>query len=151
MKLEKIVNIYQIKKDASPREKVIANIQVRGNRFFYLFKQALKPHDISEVQFNVLKILRARHPTPFSAGDVSNLLISQASDVTRIIDRMLKKGLVKREVSEENRRMILISLTERGLKKVDETSHIVDEISTKTDVWSDKEVEVLNKLLDKLE
>ena len=150
MKLEEIVNIDQIKEDVSPRERIIANIQVRGNWFFYLFKQALKPFDISEVQFNVLKILKAKHPEPLSAGDISNLLISQASDVTRIIDRMIKKGLVNREVSEENRRMVLVSLTDYGLKKVKETDHIVDEIVAKTQVWTEKEVETLNKLLDKL-
>ena len=150
MKLEEIVNIDQIKEDVSPRERIIANVQVRGNWFFYLFKQALKPFDISEVQFNVLKILKAKHPEPLSAGDISNLLISQASDVTRIIDRMIKKGLVNRGVSEENRRMVLVSLTDRGLKKAKETDHIVDEIVFKTQVWSEKEVETLNKLMDKL-
>ncbi len=150
MKLEKIVNIDQIEKGVAPRKRVIANIQVRGNWFFSLFKQTLKPYDLSEVQFNVLKILNAKHPEPLSASDISNLLISQASDVTRIIDRMIKKGLVRREVPEENRRMVLVSLTAEGLQKVAETKNVVDEIAVNTEVWSDEEVETLNKLLDKL-
>ena len=150
MKLEEIVNINQIGKEISPREKVVANIQVRGSRLFSAFNQALKPFGLSEVQFNVLKILSAKHPEAIPAGDISNLLISQASDVTRIIDRMLKKGLVKREVPEENRRMVLVSLTEEGVKKVKETRNVVSEIVTKTEVWSDEEVAILNKLLDQL-
>ncbi len=151
MELGKIVDIEQIKKNITPREKVVANIQVRGNRFFSLFAKQLKPYGISEVQFNVLKMLNTKHPKPLSAGEISKLLISQASDVTRIIDRMLKKGLVNREVPQENRRMILISLTDEGLKKVEETKNVVNEIVSATNVWSDEEVDTLNKLLDKLE
>ncbi len=151
MELGKIVDIEQIKKNITPREKVVANIQVRGNRFFSLFAKQLKPYGISEVQFNVLKMLNTKYPKPLSAGEISKLLISQASDVTRIIDRMLKKGLVNREVPQENRRMILISLTDEGLKKVEETKNVVNEIVSATNVWSDEEVDTLNKLLDKLE
>ena len=151
MKLEKIVDIYQIDPSVGPRERVIANIQVRGNRFFYLFKQFLKPYAISEVQFNVLKILNEKHPEPLSAGEISSLLISQASDVTRIIDRMILKKLVKREVPEQNRRTVLVSLTKEGLNKIKDTNHIVDQVLAKTKVWTDEEVETLNRLLDKLE
>ncbi len=151
MELEKILDILKIKKDVTQREKVVANIQVRGSRFFSLFNKQLKPYGISEVQFNVLKILSNKHPIPIPSGEISKLLISQASDVTRIIDRMIKKDLVKREIPEENRRMILVSLTEQGLKKVEETKNVVNQIVAKTDVWSDEEVAVLNKLLDKLE
>ncbi len=151
MELEKILDILKIKKDVTQREKVVANIQVRGSRFFSLFNKQLKPYGISEVQFNVLKILSNIHPKPIPSGEISKLLISQASDVTRIIDRMIKKDLVKREIPEENRRMILVSLTEQGLKKVEETKNVVNQIVAKTDVWSDEEVAVLNKLLDKLE
>lgn len=151
MKLEKIVNIHQIDPEISPRKKLVANIQVRGNWFFSVFKQILKPYGITEMQFNVLKILNAKHPEPVSAGDISNLLISQASDVTRIIDRMIKKGLVKRVVPEENRRVVLVSLTAEGMNKVEETKNVVDKVMAKTEVWSEEEVETLNNLLDKLE
>ncbi len=151
MELEKIVDIAQIDKDLDQRKKVIANLQVRGNWFFSLFQRTLKPYDISEVQFNVLKILKAKHPAPLSAGAISSLLISQASDVTRIIDRMIRKGLVERKVLEENRRMIAVSLTRKGLKKVEETNNVVSEIVTRTKVWTDEEVKLLNRLLDRLE
>ncbi|OJJ15515.1 hypothetical protein BKI52_37140 [marine bacterium AO1-C] len=151
MKLEKIIDINKLTKDISPRERLVANLQVRGNRFFYLFKQVLKPYDISEVQFNVLEALRNNQPDPLSAGEISKMLISEASDVTRIIDRMVKKGLVKRETPANNRRMVLVSLTEAGLKKSEEAKDIIHEITAKTEVWTDEEVILLNKLLDKLE
>ncbi|HAS38907.1 MAG TPA: MarR family transcriptional regulator [Microscillaceae bacterium] len=151
MKLEKIIDINKLTKDISPRERLVANLQVRGNRFFYLFKQVLKPYDISEVQFNVLEALRNNQPDPLSAGEISKMLISEASDVTRIIDRMVKKGLVNRTTPENNRRMVLVSLTEAGLKKSEESKDIIHEITAKTEVWTDEEVALLNKLLDKLE
>lgn len=150
MKLEKIVNIYKIEKNANPKKRVIANIQVRGRWFFSLFNDALKPYGLTEVQFNVLKILKTKAPTPLPSSDISKLLISKASDVTRILDRMVKKGLVKRETPIENRRQVLVSLTGDGLKIIEETQDVVDQIFAEANVWTKDEVEILNKLLDKL-
>ena len=147
MKLEDIIETNKLE----GRKKVIANIQVRGNWFFSLFNQELKKYDISEVQFNVLRILKGKHPQQLSAGDINKSLISNTTDVTRVVDRLVKKGLVNRERPEENRRMVLISLTEEGLKKIEETKNVLKPILDKTNVWSDEEVEILNKLLDKLE
>lgn len=151
MKLEEIIDINKLTKNISPRERLVANIQVRGDRFFYLFKQVLKPHGISEVQFNVLEALKNNHPKALSSGEISSMLISQASDVTRIVDRMVKKGFVSREIPAENRRLVMVSLTEVGLKKVEDAQSVMDEIVAKTQVWTDEEVALLNKLLDKLE
>jgi MarR family transcriptional regulator, 2-MHQ and catechol-resistance regulon repressor len=147
MKLEDIIESNKLK----GRKKVIANIQVRGNWFFSLFNQELKKFEISEVQFNVLRILKGKHPQPLSIGDINKSMISQSSDVTRIVERLVKKKLVTRERPEENRRMVLISLTEEGILKVEATKNILKPILEKTDVWTDDEVETLNKLLDKLE
>lgn len=150
MKLEEIVNIDEIEKDAGPRKRAIANIQVRGRWFFSLFNQALKPFGLTEVQFNVLKILKAKSPVAVPSSDISNLLISQTPDVTRILDRMVKKGLVKRETPEENRRLVLVSLTNDGLDMIEETQNAVNNVFAEADVWSEQETEILNKLLDKL-
>lgn len=147
LKLEEVIKADKLK----GRGKLIANIQVRGNWFFSIFNQELKSYGISEVQFNVLRILKGKHPQPLSSGDISKSLISQNSDVTRVVDRLVKKGLVNRERPEENRRMVLITLTEEGLKKVEETKGVATPILEKTNVWTDEEVQVLNKLLDKLE
>jgi DNA-binding MarR family transcriptional regulator len=151
MKLEDIVNINKIEDNVSDRKKVVANIQVRGNWFFSLFKQALKPYDLSEVQYNVLRILNGKHPEPLSSGEISNSLISQASDVTRIVDRLIQKGLVAREIPEGNRRLVLISLTKDGLNKLKETKDVLNQVFQKTNVWTKDEVKTLNTLLDKLE
>jgi len=147
MKLEEVIKADKLK----GRGKLIANIQVRGNWFFNIFNQELKSYGISEVQFNVLRILKGKHPQPLSSGDISKSLISQNTDVTRVVDRLVKKGLVNRERPEENRRMVLITLTEEGLKKVEETKGVAKPILEKTNVWTDEEVEILNNLLDKLE
>lgn len=150
MKLEEIVNIDEIEKDIGFRKRAIANIQVRGRWFFSLFNQALKPLGLTEVQFNVLKILKAKAPVALPSSDISNLLISQTPDVTRILDRMVKKGLVKREIPEENRRLVLVSLTDDGLEMIEEAQNAVNCIFAKAEVWSEQEAKILNKLLNKL-
>lgn len=147
MKLEDKIDLS----NSSDRIKAIANVQVRGNWFFSLFNKELKEFGITEVQFNILRILKGRHPQPLPIGDISKSLISQASDVTRIVDRMVKKELVSRERPEENRRMVLVSLTKDGLEKVENTKNILNPIVEKTKVWTDEEVSILNQLLNKLE
>ena len=150
MELEKIVDLKKLDRKVSQRNKVVANLQIRGNWFFQLFKDELKSFDISEVQFNILKVLNVQHPDPVPSSEIAQLLISQASDVTRIVDRMVKKGWVVRCTPPENRRLVLVSLTEEGVQKLIDTKDVVGKVMRRTEVWSDEEVQVLNNLLNRL-
>ena len=77
-------------------------------------KEALKPFNLTHAQLNVLYILTENDPKPVSANEVKEKILVSNPDITRLIDRLVKKGCVKRELCEENRRKIDISLTDFG-------------------------------------
>lgn len=74
----------------------------------------LKAADISPTQYNVLRILRGS-PESLSCSDIGNRMISRDPDITRLLDRLEKRGLVSRCRETKDRRMILTRITEAGL------------------------------------
>lgn len=111
----------------------------------------LKPHDLSLEQFNVLRILRGQKGQPINLQDVQERMVYKMSNTTRLVDKLILKGYVKRNQCKENRRKIEIYITSNGLNilkkldtKIDKTEqHITSNLS-------EIELEQLNKLLIKL-
>lgn len=77
-------------------------------------KKALKPFDLTHAQLNVLYTLYEFDPKPVSANELKKRILVNNPDVTRLLDRLVKKGLVLRETCPENRRKINILLTDSG-------------------------------------
>ena len=77
-------------------------------------KETLKPFNLTHAQLNVLHILMENDPGPVSANDLKNRILVSNPDVTRLLDRLVKKGYVLRSTCPENRRMIDISMTDSG-------------------------------------
>lgn len=79
-----------------------------------LVKKALKPFNLTHAQLNALYILYDNHPGPVSANALKERILVTNPDVTRLLDRLVVKGYVKRDICPDNRRKIDISLTEQG-------------------------------------
>lgn len=79
-------------------------------------KTALKPFDITHAQLNALHILFVDDPEPVSANELKKRILVNNPDVTRLLDRLVKKGYVLRETCPDNRRKIDISLTKSGIR-----------------------------------
>lgn len=79
-------------------------------------KKALKPFNLTHAQLNVLHILFESDPDPVAANELKKKILVSNPDVTRLLDRLVKKGYVRRETCPENRRKIDISLTDPGRK-----------------------------------
>jgi DNA-binding MarR family transcriptional regulator len=77
-------------------------------------KRALKPFDLTHAQLNVLHLLYESHPRPLSANELKVKILVNNPDVTRLLDRLVKKGYVTRDTCEESRRKIDISITKSG-------------------------------------
>jgi DNA-binding MarR family transcriptional regulator len=86
-------------------------------------KEALKPFNLTHAQLNVLYILAERDPEPVSANELKKRILVSNPDVTRLLDRLVKKEYVHRETCPENRRKIDISLTDPG-RKLFEKAHL---------------------------
>jgi len=77
--------------------------------------QILKAEDLSATQYNVLRILRGA-PDGLPCGEIANRMITRDPDVTRLLDRLEKRGLIVRWREAKDRRMVLAGITAEGLK-----------------------------------
>lgn len=84
-------------------------LQNEMTRFF-------KKFGISLQQYNVLRILRGQHPKAVMLTQITERMIDKMSNATRLVDKLKLKGLVTREVNDENRRQVNIHITEAGLE-----------------------------------
>jgi len=111
----------------------------------------LKPYDISVEQFNVLRILRGKNGNPTNLQDIQERMINKMSNTTRLVDKLILKGLVERFVCKKNRRKVEIFITEQGLKLLNEVSPVIEQTENRiTSGLSTQELETLNTLLTKL-
>ena len=86
----------------------------------------LKPAELSPTQYNVLRILRGAKE-PLSCGEIASRMITRDPDITRLLDRMEKRGLVARSRETKDRRMVLTRITPAGLKVLAELDAPIQE------------------------
>jgi len=113
-------------------------------------KQVLADADITPQQFNILRILRGSYPNPLSTLQIRERMLDKMSDTSRIVDRLIVKDLVKKTVSQTDRRLVDVVISLRGrrlLKKLDSRQDELDGILKNL---SDSEASDLSKLLDKI-
>jgi DNA-binding MarR family transcriptional regulator len=77
--------------------------------------QVIKAEDLSATQYNVLRILRGA-PEGLACGEIGNRMITRDPDITRLLDRLEKRGLISRARDTKDRRMVLTHITPDGLK-----------------------------------
>ncbi|MCF8373192.1 MAG: MarR family transcriptional regulator [Bacteroidales bacterium] len=94
--------------------KMIVHIMHTGQLLESKISSMLKQFDITHVQFNILKVLEASHPQPLCVGEVKQGVLFSNSDITRIIDRLVHKNLVERELCPNNRRKMDIKMSADG-------------------------------------
>lgn len=106
--------------------------------------------DITAQQFNILRILRGSHPKPLSTQAIRERMLEKMSDTSRIVDRLIVKGLVKKVVCKSDRRLVDIQITEKGKKLLERIDPKEDELEEALKNLSEKEAAQLNSLLDKI-
>src|SRR6202163_4938811 len=77
--------------------------------------QVLKTEDLSATQYNVLRILRGS-PEGLPCGEIGSRMITRDPDITRLLDRLEKRGLISRCRENKDRRMVMARITPEGLK-----------------------------------
>lgn len=112
MKIEEIIKSEHL----LPVEKrTVLNIMYTHQIVAEKFNELLKNHDISTEQFNVLRILRGQKGKPANMSLIQERMIAKTSNTTRLVDKLLLKNLVHREVCEHNRRKMEVTITQKGL------------------------------------
>lgn len=147
MRIEEIIKSNITMDDA---KKVILNLMYTQTVIADKFNEILKPYDLSSEQYNVLRILRGQKGCPANMCLIQERMIAKNSNTTRLIDKLLLKGLVTREVCPENRRKIEVQITEKGLDLLNELDpKVLENEKIFSNNLSKDELELLNTLLEK--
>lgn len=89
------------------------------------FYEVLKPYDLSGEQYNVLRILRGQKGKPANMCVIQERMVTKNSNTTRLIDKLLLKDLVTRNVCPNNRRKMEVLITDKGLALLEELEPVV--------------------------
>ena len=82
-------------------------------------------HGVTAQQYNALRVLRAAAPQPLATSALGARLVSRAPDMTRMLDKLEEQGLVRRQRSAENRRLVEVWITPAGRTAVDRLADAV--------------------------
>lgn len=134
------------------RERAILNILHTSNALRSHFAAFFKAHDLTEPQFNVLRILRGQQGASMNLFEIGNRMVHRESNVSRIVDKLEGKGLVVRREDESNRRRVDISILPEGLAILDAIRPtLFAELETCFARLNEAELDTLCDLLDKIE
>ena len=130
--------------------KTVINIAYTS-RVIEMATSVFKDFNLTNQQYNVLRILRGQKGKPANLSTLQERMIDRNSNTTRLVDKLIQKKLVTRKVCPENRRKIEILITEKGLSVLKELDPIITEANQKAvKNLNTEELETLNNLLDKL-
>ncbi|WP_396633719.1 MarR family winged helix-turn-helix transcriptional regulator [Maribacter sp. R86514] len=147
MNVEEIIKTNQ----QMPLEKrTLIHIALVANKIDEEIASVLKPFDVSIQQFNVLRILRGQNGKPANLSTINERMVTKMSNTTRLVDKLILKGLVNRTICLKNRRKVEIVITEGGLHMLSNIDGILFEAEKKMlKNFDDTELQELNELLNK--
>jgi DNA-binding MarR family transcriptional regulator len=147
------MTIEEVLKSTAPMDdskKIILNILYTQNVVIESFNEIAKPYEISGEQYNVLRILRGQKGNPANMYSIQERMLAKTSNTTRLVDKLLLKKLVTREVCPDNRRKIEVLITQKGLDLLKELDPKVNahEASFSNNLSAEEQI-LLNQLLEK--
>ena len=108
--------IRQTKPFASPAQEAILGLYRTADLLQRTFAQIVEPRGISLQQYNVLRILRGAGKQGIPTLDIADRMIEKTPGITRLLDKLEAKHLVRRERCPDDRRQVLCWITPRGLQ-----------------------------------
>lgn len=147
MKLEEEIKQSKFRNEY---HKLAVNIFYTYSWLLNLQTQLFKKFKITSNQYNILRILRGQYPNPATINLLKDRMIDKMSDASRLVERLRKKGLVKRELCKNDRRRVDVVITDKGLKLLSDIDKLNDEYDSFFKNLSVTESKTLNDLLDKL-
>lgn len=138
------------KKFSNEYEKIVVNVLFTGNWMNLVNAGNLKPYGLTLPQFNVLRILRGQYPKPATVNLLIDRMLDKSSNASRIVDRLLLKGLLTRKICKKDRRSVDVMITEKGLELLKKIDGYSTEWQKTFKTLNLEEAKNLNNLLDKL-
>lgn len=142
-----------LKMTKKPEAKVgaILNIAVTDTFIRKKHDELFSQYDLTMPQFNVLRILKGVYPDGHPRCEIITRMIDPSPDITRLIDRLITKKLVKRVKGKEDARMSVAVITPKGIELLDELNKKVSAMTNKLfENISEKECETLSNICEKI-
>lgn len=130
-------------------QKVAVNLLFTSNWLVSRQHEFFKPFGVTTQQFNILRILRGQHPSQISGVEIKGRMLDRNSDISRLLDRLLKKELVTKSQSENDKRAANVSITEKGLALLSRIDEKFQEAERSQFNLTEAEAVQLSQLLDK--
>lgn len=145
-----IENDIQQARFRNPHQKAALNLIYTVGWMRDKLKSIFEAEDITGQQFNILRILRGSFPQPLSTLQIRERMLEKMSDTSRIVDRLIAKGLVKKLTCKNDRRLVDVIITDKGKKLLERLDAKQEEIDGVLHNLSEKDANILSDLLDKL-
>ncbi len=147
----KIEEIIKTNSKMSNGTRTVINLSYTARNIEEFLSTPFKEYDLSVQQYNVLRILRGQKGNPANLSTVQERMVDRNSNTTRLIDKLIKKDLVERQVCPDNRRKIELFITQPGLDLLSELDPITEQNNAQIlQNFTENEIETFNNLLDKL-
>jgi DNA-binding MarR family transcriptional regulator len=142
--------IKQSRPFRTPEEQLFVNLLRTARQLLDDFDRLIRGRELTQPQYNILRILRGAGPTGLPSGEIGERMVGRDPDVTRLLDRMEERGLVVRNRSTSDRRVVTTQLTADGLSMVNELdAPILAMHSRQLGHLSTDEMDQLNSLLER--
>jgi len=146
MKIEEEIKQIKFKDEF---QKLMINQLFTGKWITNIISKNLKQFDLTSQQYNVLRILRGQKDAAISVNAISERMIDKMSNVSRLIDKLKAKGLVRRKINLEDRRQVDIEITEKGAALILEVEKTEPAMMKRFSNLTEEDAKKLNELLDK--
>lgn len=134
-----------------PYKRALISLLYTGYLVSDRLNEQLKPFGVSEQQVNVLHIIKKQHEQICNLCNIQEQMMHKMSNATRLVEKLRLKGLVTRDICEDNRRRVEISITEEGLALLDAIEKKLSKYHFEHETkLTDEEYNQLADLLDKM-
>ena len=147
MGLEKDINQHRFR---NLQQKSMINLIYTFNWMEHRMKDLMSEHDLTPQQYNILRILKGSDPQPVSTLQIRERMLDKMSDTSRIVDRLVLKGLVVKKSCKTDRRLVDVTISEKGKALLTEMEHHEQDMDAIFGNLGQNDMETLNALLDKI-
>jgi len=134
-----------------PHTEAVLSLHFTSHWLYRVLQDQLKEFDISNEQYNILRILRGNRAHTYNLCEVQERMLNRTENSTRLVEKLRKRGLVSRQTNEEDRRRVDIAITPQGLNLLAEMDEPVEEMNRRTaKALTGEEAQTLTRLLERL-
>lgn len=131
-------------------QKALINLFYTSKFFESRLDALFRPYGLKNQHYNVLRIIRGKHPEKINPGYIKDVMIDKRRDLTRLVDKLVDMKLVCREQCMENRRKVELSMTEKGLALTNKIEKELNHLFKQFKHLSDNSYEQISALLDEM-